>query len=100
MGWQRKPGGEFIDHEQGMHLVTLHHTEIGLEHKLQVHLAHDVCVGCKRITAKDNLDEIDPMAEVDLAIAELNKSHDAQVAYAKKHRIPVRRADGKVSHLR
>jgi len=96
--WQKKAGHEHdhIDGRTGVHLVRLHNPVTDGEHLLHILLGADSCPHCKRPFPKDDLDAIDPKAIVADALAMLKANHDAVVAYADKHGIHMKVANGKM----
>lgn len=83
---------EYVDLELGHHVIRLRNEHSGAEHLVQIVLGHDACPHCGVVKAKDNLGEHDPAVHVERVLAELNRSHEQMLAYAKQHGVAVRGA--------
>jgi len=79
---------QYLDTASGFHVIKLRHGKT--EHIVQIAVGHDTCPACGRVAPKDNLGELDPKAMVQGVQDDMNKSLQAQLAYAKKHGIPIR----------
>ena len=80
---------QYLDSATGFHVITLKDA-LGNQHIVQISVGADKCPACGAVYPKDNLAEIDPKAIVAKINNSLNKSHEAQVAYAKKHGLKVK----------
>lgn len=89
MSWSKVR--EHIDHQIGMHVIHLEHAFTKAQHKLQIWLGMDACPLCGHVVPKTNTGELDPHAFVAQEIAALERVHGNIEAYARKHRVPIRR---------
>jgi hypothetical protein len=76
MSW--KVVREHVDKRLGQHIVHFEERESGAQHRLQIFLGAD-------------LDGLDPKQLIADELKALQAKHDAMDAYAKKHRIAVRK---------
>jgi hypothetical protein len=92
MSWQLRD--QHLDKALGQHYVTLHEPSTGAEHHLIILTGHDACPTCGHVTPKANTGELDFKALLKNELSALEQSHAQSEAYARKHSIPVLRADG------
>ncbi len=90
MSWKLKHH-EF-DHTVQRHYAVLHDPATGAEHHLAIYTGHDSCALCGHVQPKTNTGELDFKAILQEELANLEASHAQSVAYAKKHNIPVKKA--------
>jgi hypothetical protein len=92
MSWAVRQGHEHnhIDGRTHVHQVHLFNQVTGGEHNLQLLLGVAKCRECGRPFAQSDLGGLDPAAEINAAIKTLAKNHQAIMAYAGKHGIPIK----------
>lgn len=89
--WQKRSGHEndHVDGRTGQHFICLENTATGGEHHLYIRLGAEGCAHCRRPFPKDDLDAVDPKAVIREALDMLTKNHEALLAYAEKHGVPI-----------
>jgi hypothetical protein len=90
MGWQLKEHS--LDYQSGRHYAILHDPQTKAEHHLIIYLSHDSCPVCGHVQPKTNTGELDFQTILKEELANLEKAHAQSVAYAKKFRIPAKKA--------
>lgn len=83
------------DEMLGRHYVVLHDPETGAEHHVAIYVGYQSCQLCGHVMPIDNLGEIDHKALIKEEIANLEAAKKQAREHAKKHGIPILRADGK-----
>ena len=90
MAWKKL--SEEIDKRTGIHYVKLHEPESGARHDLVIHIGLDACPHCGVVKQREGVDEYDPKQIVQDHLEALQASHDAMDEYAKRHKVPVKKA--------
>jgi len=80
MSW--KVVKEHVDKRLGQHIVHFEERESGAQHRLQIFLHGEI-------------DALDPKKLIADELKALQAKHDAMDAYAKKHRVAVRRHEAR-----
>ena len=86
---------QHVDKGIGRHYILLHDPETGAEHHLALYTGHHSCPLCGHVKPITNLGEIDLKALLKEEFANLEISKAQTVAWAKKHNVPILKADGK-----
>ena len=92
MSWQLKE--HHLDKHLGRHYAILHEPVTGAEHHIIVLTGHDTCATCGHVQPKTNTGELDFKEILKSELEALEQSHAQSEAYAKRHGIPILRADG------
>lgn len=93
MSWQIK--AQHVDELLLRHYIEIHDPETGAEHHVVIYTGHNSCPACGHVQPHNNLGEIDVKALVKEEIALLEVSRQQTRAHARKHGIPILKADGK-----
>lgn len=78
---------QYLDLHTGMHVIRLHHPESKREHLVQVHVGLDACPACGHVTPREDFDASAHVAET---IEKLDDHHAQILAYAARHRVPIK----------
>lgn len=84
-----------VDMLEGRHYIVLHDPETNSEHHIAVYVNHDTCPTCGHVQPKTNTGELDIKAVIRDEIANLEQSKAQVRDSARKHNVPLLRADGK-----
>lgn len=84
-----------VDLGIGCHDIILHDPDTGAEHHIKIFTGHHSCPLCGHVKPIDNLGKIDHKALMKEEISSLEAAKQQTREHAKKHSIPILRADGK-----